>query len=216
MGRRTATPDAASVGPSNDRRAGRRVASLRRGGRENPDATSMADSNDRRGAPRMASSRKAAAATPGAISAVRNSGGRTARRGASATTGPGTIGRALVARVPMALAPMAPTPAASTSVALAPMAPVPVAPASMAPVPMPRVPACRGRRGSVARGMGRDNHIRHARARMTKAAETPRPTVLIAGSTIPPTRRAARFGSMDCMRSLPRSPTRHAGCVASC
>ncbi len=192
MGRRIATPDAASVGPSNDRRAGRREASLCRGGRENPDATSMAGSNDRRGAPHMASSHQAAAATPGAISAVRNSGGKTARRGASATTSPGTIGRALVARVSTALAPMAP--------------------ASMAPVSVPHVPACRGRRASMARG----NHIKHDRARMTKPAETPRPTVLIAGSTIPPTCRAARFGCMDCTRSLPHSPIRRAGCVASC
>jgi hypothetical protein len=192
MGRRIATRDAASVVPSNDRRAGRRVASLRRGALENPDATSMAGSNDRRAAPRMASNHKVAAATPGAISAVRNNGGRTARRGASATTSPGTIGRALEARVPITLARMAP--------------------ASMAPVSMPHVPACCGRRGSVARG----NRIRHARARMTKAAETPRPTVLIVGSTIPPTRRAARFGCMDCTRSPPRSPTRRAGCVASC
>jgi hypothetical protein len=216
MGRRIATPDAASVGPSNDRPAGRRVASLHRGGRENPDATSMAGSNGRRAAPRMGSSRKGAAETPGAISAVRNNDGRTARRGASKTTGPGTIGRALVARVPMARVPMALAPMAPTPMALAPMAPVPMAPASMARVSMPHVPACRGRRGSVAMGRGMGNHIRHARARMTKAAETPRPTVLSAGSTIPPTRRAARFGSMDCMRSLPRSPTRHAGCVASC
>jgi hypothetical protein len=197
MDRRTATPDAASVAPGNDRRALRRAASSRRAGPATPGIISAGGSNGRRAAPHAASRRTAAPEIPDAVSAPRsfgrrtvpNRGHRAAHRATSAKTGHAMMGRAMMDRVPVVLAPMV----------LAPMV---------------RAPAALGWTGRAVKG----SHFRRVRVRTTVATEPSRTAATIARLTVPRrrTHRAARSGCMACTQLPPRSPTQHAACAAWC
>jgi hypothetical protein len=192
MDRRTAVPDAASVAPSNDRRAVRREANNRRAGPPIPGVISAEVSNGHRAAPHVANRRTLAPATPDAISAARsfghrtvpNRGRRVVHRATSARTGRAMMDRAMMALVPMSRVPMARTPAA---------------------------------RDQRARAIG-GSHFRRVRVRMTVAVSTLRIVAMIARSTAPRrrTHRAARSGCMACTRLPPRWPTRRGACAAWC
>ena len=214
MDRRIASPDAASVAPSNDPRAARHVAS-RPAEAVNLGALSTAGSSDRRAAPlaarnrkaastslsaasvagslghrvvpHEASSRRAEAPTPGAILVGGSSARMTGRRGASATTDHGMTGRGGTG----------PGTTGRGTIGLRMMA-------LGSTIPDPNGRAETGRFSMPVRG------------RTTKAAGRSMRAAMIVRSTAPrlPTPRAARSGCMACMRSPLRLPIPRAGCAA--
>jgi hypothetical protein len=202
MDRRTAVPDAASVAPSNDRRAVHRAAISPKGEPANPGAVSVGGSNGRRGGRHAASSRTSASETTGAILAARRAGPPMVRNSGHTAVRPAA--RAATGRAMMPCVLMAP----------ALMVRARTARVTMVRVTTVHLPMARGRRDSGATA----SPIRHARARTTTATAQARPAARTARRTAPRrrTHRAARSGYMACTRSPPRSPTPRAGCAALC